>query len=401
MQDKDIKFLLSPAGQAALQSLATERITDENHLVLATKLRSYLPAEQATVVLETALLRQKAGRKFSRAGEMFFTRAGLEQATAEIVAGHRANRFAAAGYKTIADMGCGIGGDAIALAKRATIIAIDRSRTNTRLVKANATVYGVGDSVWPVQADLEQIPPLKVQAFFFDPARRTSSGPRMAASRRLHSAEDYLPPLSLIETWRPSVADGAVKVSPGINYAEIPAGAEIEFVSLDSELKEGVLWFGDLRGGAGSRATLLPGGYTLSSNNVEPRTAISPPTGFLFEPDPAIIRAHLVSHLATLLDAYLLDPEIAYLTADHPRVTPFARCYRVDDHFPFQLKRLRHYLREHDIGQVTIKKRGSPLDPDALRQALKLRGNSHRIIFLTQAEGQPIVLVASPWHPDL
>jgi hypothetical protein len=100
--------------------------------------------------------------------------------------------------------------------------------------------------------------------------------------------------------------------------------------------------------------------------------------------------------LARQLDAVFLDPAIAYLTADSPRVTPLARCYRIEDYFPFQLKRLRRYLRERDVGEVTIKKRGSPLDPDVLRQALRLRGSAYRIVFLTQVLGRATVLVGLP-----
>jgi hypothetical protein len=90
-----------------------------------------------------------------------------------------------------------------------------------------------------------------------------------------------------------------------------------------------------------------------------------------------------------------MDPEIAYLTADACRPTPFARCYAIEAGFPFQLKRLRHYLRERQVGRVTIKKRGSPLDPDQLRTQLRLTGYNHRIIFLTQVGGEPTVLIGT------
>ena len=73
--------------------------------------------------------------------------------------------------------------------------------------------------------------------------------------------------------------------------------------------------------------------------------------------------------------------------------TPFAKCFVLDDVFPFQLKKLRHYLRQRNVGKVTIKKRGSPLDPDALRHRLRLRGDEHRVIFLTHVLGEPMVLI--------
>ena len=393
MTPDDLRFLLSPAGQSALEALADAPLTPDTHLATAAALRQHLSPERAAAVLETALLRQRAARKFSRAGRMLFTRAGLEQATAEPMAAHRARRYAAAGAQRIADLGCGIGGDGLALAATgAAVVALDREWLHTAMTGANAEAYDVRERVMPVQADLLELSPLPVEAFFFDPARRTATGPRLAPGRRLHTADDYQPPLRLIDAWRPVVPDGAAKVSPGIDYAELPDGAEIEFVSYEGEVREGVCWFGRLRTAAARRATLLPGGHTLTDEG-EAVTACGQPRGYLLEPDGAVIRAHLVGQLAAQLGATLIDPTIAYLTADTPTATPFARAYRIEDALPFQLKRLRHYLRERNVGQVTIKKRGSPLDPDILRQDLRLHGPSHRAIFLTQVLGKPAVLI--------
>ncbi len=186
--------------------------------------------------------------------------------------------------------------------------------------------------------------------------------------------------------------DGAAKVSPAIDYAELPAGAEVEFVSYEGEVREGVCWFGGLRTAASRRATLLPGNHTLTDEG-ESVTTCGPPRGYLLEPDGAVIRAHLVGQLAARLGATLIDPTIAYLTADAPAATPFATNYQIEAALPFQLKRLRQYLRERNVGQLTIKKRGSPLDPDVLRQALRLQGPAQRVIFLTQVMGQPTVLI--------
>src|SRR5690606_21516042 len=75
--------------------------------------------------------------------------------------------------------------------------------------------------------------------------------------------------------------------------------------------------------------------------------------------------------------------------------TPFAHCYQVVDFFPFQLKRLRHYLHKNEIGDVIIKKRGSPLDPDKLQQQLRLKGPKENkcILFLTHIQGEAVVVI--------
>ncbi len=393
MLPEELAFLRSPAGRAALDEIAAATVTPDSHLALVERLRARYGPGEAAALVETVRLRQKAPDKFSRGREMFLTAGGLEQATHEIVAAHRARRFAAAGIPLVGDLGCGIGGDAIALAVAGlTVVAIDRELLHVQMAQANAAVYGVAPRLLPVQADLLEISPLPVEAFFFDPARRTPTGATLPPSRRLRSADDYQPPLNLIDAWRPVVPHGAVKVSPGIAYEELPPGAEVEFVSLNGELKEAVLWSGDLRTEARRRATLLPGGASLTDSE-EGQVAASMPRAYLYEPDSAVIRAHLVGQLGRRLNATLLDPQIAYLTADEWTPTPLARGYKIEDHFPFQLKRLRHYLRERDVGQVTIKKRGSPLDPDILRRALRLRGTTHRVIFLTQVMGRPMVII--------
>ena len=66
------------------------------------------------------------------------------------------------------------------------------------------------------------------------------------------------------------------------------------------------------------------------------------------------------------------------------------------DHFPFGLKRLRTYLRERGVGHVTIKKRGTAVEPEALRRQLDLRGSVSATIVLTRLAGTQSVLVVEP-----
>jgi hypothetical protein len=188
-----------------------------------------------------------------------------------------------------------------------------------------------------------------------------------------------------------------VKISPGVDLAELSSfDCEVEFISLQGELKEAALWFGPLKT-AHRRATLLPGLhiFTDPGDSPAPRLPISPPQTYLYEPDPAILRAGLVTHLGETLSAAQLDPEIAYLTNTTKTPTPFARVWVVEDWFAFNLKKLRSYLRERGIGRVTVKKRGSPITPEELIQALHLNGSGEeRILFLTHWDGKPIVVVA-------
>ena len=128
----------------------------------------------------------------------------------------------------------------------------------------------------------------------------------------------------------------------------------------------------------------------------QPTLMLSEPRAYIYEPDPAILRAGLVGALGAQLHAAQLDPTIGYLTADTRIESPFARVWEVEDWLPFQLKRLRAAMRERNVGRLTVKKRGSPLVPEELIQDLRLEGEEEKVLFLTQQMGKPIVVIAKP-----
>ncbi|MDA0246310.1 MAG: methyltransferase domain-containing protein [Chloroflexi bacterium] len=380
-----LTFLLSPEGQTALTHLPP--ISEQTHLAVAMTLRQTWPPDLANGLLEMALLRQKGTAKFSRAADMLFTRAGLEQASGEQIAAHHAQRVAQMGVRWVADLGCGIGGDALALAAVAHVIGVDLAAERLRMARHNAAVYGRATHFHPLQADLLTLPPLPVDALFCDPARRTATG------QRILRVADYQPPLTFVARWREQTPSVAIKISPAVAEGEIPATAEAEFISVGGELKECVLWWGELHSGVNRRATQLPSGASMGWRPLSAPVPITPPRAYLYEPDPAILRAGLVEQLAEELGAAKISADIAYLTHDTAVPTPWARCFALEAWFPFQLKRLRHYLREQGIGRVTIKKRGSPLDVDWLQRQLRLKGGREAILFLTQVGGEAAVLV--------
>ncbi|HET8629037.1 MAG TPA: methyltransferase domain-containing protein [Thermomicrobiales bacterium] len=381
--------LLRPRGQEALAEAVALAPTEATALACLTRLRRRYPPALAAAALDQALLRARAAArgKFARAERMYFTREGLEQATGETIARYRARRYAPFGV--VADLACGLGGDALALAAEHPVLAVDRDPLRLALARENARAYGVAARLQPVLADLATLPPPRADSLFCDPARRTATG------RRVFTTRDYRPPLGLVVGWRERVPALGVKISPGVDYAELPPAdeGEVEFIAERGELKEAVLWFGPLRTAA-RRATLLPGGDTLATDGGPPPTvACAPPGRALYEPDPAVIRAHLVEDLAVRLGAAKLDPEIAYLTADAAVPTPFARAYAIEAALPFSLKRLAARLRDLDAGEVTVKKRGSPLDTDALARRLRGTGTRPWTVVLTQVLGRPYALI--------
>jgi hypothetical protein len=375
--------LLTPIGQAALAAAQALPLIPTTLPRDVAALRKEFTLELVAAAIETAQLRRRARAKWSHANRMYFEREALEQATGEIVARHRAQRYA--GHtQPIYDLCCSLGGDLLGLAHVGSVVGIDIDPLRLALARANAAVYDVAEHVTLQQADVQTWEPPQDGLLFFDPARRSGG-------RRRWSPDDYQPPLRTLERWLPRAAGLGVKVAPGIDYDALPYACEVEIVSLAGEVKEACLWFGALQRGT-RRATLLPAGVTLEAVPVPPVSAVAP-LRYLYEPDGAIIRAHLVEQLAGQMDAAKIDDEIAFLTSDALVQTPFARAFAVQETLPFNLKRLRARLRELDVGEVVVKKRGSPLDPQAFAQQLRLKGTRALTVVLTRVLGQPSVIL--------
>ena len=379
-----LAVLQTPTGRDALGMAAERPRTPATLLGDLQAMRRHFAPDLAAAALELVTLRERARTKFTLADQMFFTRDALEQASGEVVARHTAARFR--GTAPVWDVCCSIGGETLEIARAgADVTGIDLDPVRLRMAELNAAAYGVADHVRFGERDATTWQAAGGSLVFFDPARRSGG-------QRVFDPAHYQLPLDIIAPWL-GRADGiGVKVAPGIAYDDLPWGpCEVEIVSLGGDVKEAVLWFGRLRR-AERRATLLPSGSTITGGAIEP-IAVALPQRYLYEPDGAVIRAHLVEHLAHEIGATKIDREIAFLSTDAAVDTPFARRFRIDDVVPWNLKRLRQYLRERGIGRTVIKKRGSPIDPQVLEKQLRLHGDNAATLVLTHVEGKPSVIV--------
>ncbi|MEV3969021.1 methyltransferase domain-containing protein [Streptomyces sp. NPDC050698] len=383
----DLAPLLTPEGRALLDEV---RDTDPaRELAVATRLRREHPAELVSAALGQARLRQRAAVKFGAkdAGRMFFTPNGVEQSTRASVAAYRARRMAELGITSVADLCCGIGGDAIALARAGIrVLAVDRDPQTAAAARANADALGLADLVEVREADVTDVDTAGFDAVFVDPARRGGRG-------RIFDPEAYSPPLSWAVSAARTAPHAALKIAPGIPHEAVPEDAEAEWISDGGDVKEAVLWFGTAPGAV--RATLLPGPRTLLSRGL-PDPDVRPPGRYLYEPDGAVIRAHLVAEVADRVGGGLLDATIAYVTADALHPTPYATAYEITDHLPFNLKKLKALLRERGVGTLTVKKRGSAVEPEELRKKVKPQGPHAATVFLTRVAGAPAMLIGHP-----
>src|SRR5439155_23361170 len=132
-----LERLQTRAGRADLTEADAVAPDERSFLGHFTRLSKRHEPPTARAALATAILRRRAAVKFSRAPSMFFEREALEQSSGEAVARHRARRMVRAGVGRVADLCCGLGGDAIALAERAEVVAVDLDPLRLRLCELN------------------------------------------------------------------------------------------------------------------------------------------------------------------------------------------------------------------------------------------------------------------------
>ena len=315
---------------------------------------------------------------------------GVEQATAEPVARHKARRFRAA--PVVVDLCAGIGGDSLALAEQARVLAVDLDPGMCRRLRWNAEVYGVGDRVLAVRARAEAFPIPPEARVHLDPDRRFDR------DRRARAVEDYAPGPAFWSSLMRRVAGGAIKLSPAADFARLfpmGSGCEVELISLRGECKEATVWFGNLAG-CRRRATRLPEDATWTdADAVDSRpAAVSPPSSWIFDPDPALLRAGLLDGFARSYGLARVAEGVDYLTGPELVDSPFLAAFAVREVAPMDLKHLRRMIRRHDVGALEIKVRGLDLSPESLRARLKPAGSEPATLLITGGTGPARAVLA-------
>jgi len=387
MEIPELVELLSPEGLRLLDSLPRYESTDDVVRIVADLRKAGHPAGLVAAVLSQSRLRAKAVAKFGPFAErMLFTEAGLEQATRLQVAAQHAGRFQHAGVTWVADLGSGIGADALAIAGLdLKVTAVERDEVTAAIAAFNLAPWTNAEVV---HADATEADLAGADGIYLDPARRN-------ATRRLSNPADWSPSLDFAFDLASRYPTG-IKLGPGIDRDLIPDDAEAQWVTVDHDVVELGLWFGALARPGIRRAALVIGAHGLAEMTAAADTEdaeIGELGEFLYEPDGSVIRARLIGDLARTLGARMLSDSIAYLTADEAIATPFAACFRVIDEFPFDEKRLRKELAARNIGTLEIKKRGVDVDPAQLRKKLSLKGNARATLVLTRVGGRHTALL--------
>jgi hypothetical protein len=417
---------LTPEGFKLLNELwRSGEYATEDTLKLSERLRTdgYEPAVVSSVLTQLKL-RSTAEPKFGPfVDQMVFTDAGLQQATPLQVAAHHARRFARAGVDEVVDLGSGLGADSLAIAGLdipVTAVELDEATaaaTTVNLMAFPHATVEVADAIQWVQDN--PVSEGTARGYWLDPARRKTLS---HGTVRIFDPEAFSPPLSFVEDLADVGYTLGVKLGPALAHDVIPETAEAQWVSLHGNVVEAVLWFNmaqrsDVRRAAlvihASGAVELTSATDFGQSPEVPVTGIEGATGYLYEPDGAVIRAGLVTDLMAehFMDddptdaaaGRQLDDRIAYFCSDVYQETPFAAGYRIIEVLPYKIKLLRRYLKDHGVTRLDIKKRGVDVSPEELRRTLmqglntkKPAAGKHLTLVLTRVADSRYAIVVEP-----
>ncbi|WP_137809012.1 MULTISPECIES: class I SAM-dependent methyltransferase [unclassified Gordonia (in: high G+C Gram-positive bacteria)] len=387
----DVAFLRSRHGEKALDTVSGLELTPSTMLADITEVRSrYAPHDAA--LIETVQCRRRARSKLRDAEGLLLTDDALQQATASVVAAHRAEEIAARFPESVVhDLTCSIGAELRELVRAngiSGVIGSDIDRVRLAMARSNvpeATLL-VADALTPTST---------ADVLLADPARRSDAG-------RIFRLDQLTPPLFELLTTYPGRAL-IVKCAPGLDHQMLRNrygfDGEVQVTSLDGGVREACLWTGP---GVepGRRATVLRtrADGTVAEVEVTDREDDDVPAGeageWIVDPDGAIVRAGLVKHYARRSGLWQLDPQIAYLTGDS--VPDGARGFRVIEQTGVTEKALRKSLSTLDCGPLEILVRGLDVDPDRLRKKLKLKGSRPLSVVLTRIGRKGVAFICEP-----
>ncbi len=378
---------------------ATSRLDEGgDELTVATAVRTRgIDPERARAVLDAAMARRRAREHWQEPESLVATMAALEQASDPRVARHRAGRHAAHGGP-VADLGCGIGGDALALAASGLdVLAIDLDPARLILCRHNAVRLGA--SVWVARADALSPPVGPGTAVHADPGRRPGG-------RRARRLRDHEPPVGALAEVVGRQVGGGIVLSPAVplDDPDLPAG-ELEFVQVGPRLVEATCWLGaHRRPGVLATATVLDdhGRVVATRSRTAPPAdvPVSAPGEWVLEPAPALVRARLHHDHAVELRAGRLASNRALLTCDTPPPgSAWHTAWHVEAVVPGRPRAVADAVRGLEPAPLSISLHGDDRPIDQWWKALRgqPRGPIGRRVLVVAADGTTMAILARPW----
>ncbi len=368
---KLISFLRLDENNPLIKSIKEEYPKDINSIA---NLINKNPDKPIKELLTAIRIQKKIAGKISDNERYLFTEKSGQQSTSTIVSEYHKEKFC--DYKRIADLCCGSGMDLIKIAEgKEKVWAVDLDEVTLETARYNCQQDKLSNIEFCKMKAEDFIE--NVEAAFIDPDRRVSN-------KRQIRVEDYSPNLNDIIRLQQRIPDMICKFSPAINYKAIHLDIPFswEFISERGELKEALLCLGGLASRHYGRAAVAADKNLIITSDMTESKAISEIGEYLFEPDPAVIRAGLITQLAHKLGLTRIDPDLALLSGNDRVDSDWVNQYKVLDVQKYNFKGFKKYLSENKIGKLVIKTRGFPESVENFRKKLKLKGSFSALIFI-------------------
>jgi SAM-dependent methyltransferase len=294
----------------------------------------------------------------------------------------------------VLEIGCGCGGDSLALAHRAAnLISVDDDPVRAACAHVNLTTTGLA-TARAVPGDGFEVlagEAAKADVVFADPDRR-------AGGKRQLDPEAWRPPLSRLAELAREGRRVLVKAAPSLDAEEVAGVFDVAYVSHGGECVEAFLE-APRSGGPGVRAVLLPDDAPSIELSGDRRSWPADSLGeSLYVVDPAAIRAHLLAELGIQNELYLVDPEIAYMTGRGAASSPWLKEFQVIDDLPLRPVDVLARLRARRPAAIRVHVRGVAMTASELErrfaEAVDPRGGGTIDVFATRLLGKPSAILA-------
>ena len=383
-----------------------ERHRDDDPMRLRMRYHGTPEAGMVNFMILQMECRRKAARKLpsfvSNPHLVFPTALSAEQCTSELLAAEHAALIAQGG--SVLDMTCGLGIDAMALARKAaSVVAVERDEAVAEAARQNAATLGlsnltvVNDSCEAYIRGCD----CTFDCVFIDPARRGSQG------ERLFALSDCSPDVTaLLPEIQARASRLIIKSSPMLDIkrvlSELPHVAAVYIYGTKKECKELVVDV-DFNRPADAPITLhavtVGDGFrneVTFSGIDDPFTASydMPRAGdILYEPYPAVMKSGCFNLLAQRYGMAKLHRDThLYLSPTSNQDFPGDR-FMIEEVMPFSSRMIKGFSRRYD--KINVATRNFRMRPEELKKRLGVKDGGDRMLYgVTLADGSAALLIA-------
>jgi hypothetical protein len=385
--------------------LALHRSDDPATFAMQFHSRKELPIQ---AMAEQLACQQKAIKKLPTLSKhnLLYTPLALEQSSGERTASYKASLMSG---KKLIDLSGGLGVDSMALSKVfQEVVYCERDSLLCGVVEHNLKVSGITNVVVKNGESISMLADYPDNFFdwiYVDPARR-EQGQRSIALEA--ASPDVVECHDLLLRHAQRVC---IKASPALEISGVkkllPSLHTIVVASVDRECKEILLL---LERTYASDGPVQIKAVCLNADSEEitevaggsdvPRVVGKAVKEYLYEPDPAIIKARLSAVLARDSGLQFVNKSVDYLTADRKIEAFPGRSFRVVECVPYKPKSFKAFLERHAIAGASIQRRDFPLSAEELRKKYRLLESERAFLFFTKnAAGHPLCIYALRCFP--